>query len=126
MTTDQVETLARPEGRVRLSFWQLLRLYLDPFALFGNVNAGSIWAQAQAWQYNCRHRHMLLAYAKRWLVIAMACMALMQPLAALAGAEPVLFVPIVGLELGFSTAVCALLLSLAVYVILGIEAKKRR
>lgn len=126
MTTDQVEMLARPEGRAQLSFWQLLRLYLDPFALFRNVNAGSLWTQAQALQYNCRHRHMLLAYAKRWAVIAIACMAGMQPLAALASTAPVLFVPIVGLELGFSAAVCALLLSLAVYVILGIEARTRR
>ena len=126
MTSDQVEALARPEARSQLSFWQLLRLYLDPFALFRNVNDESPWAQTQAWQYNCSHRRMLLAYARRWLVIAIACMAIMHPLGALARSAPVLFVPIAGLELGFSTALCALVFSLTVYVILGIEAKKRR
>jgi len=117
----QVEALAQPEFRARLSFWRLLRLYLDPFALFKNVTTGTRWAQAQALQYNRRHRSILLAYVRRWALIGLACIASLLPLAAVARSEPVLLVPIVGLELGFSTSVCVLLLALAVYVLLGIE-----
>jgi hypothetical protein len=117
----EVEALARPEVRAALSFWALLRLYLDPFVLFKNVTTGTRWAQAQALQYNCRHRRMLLAYVRRWAVIGLACITSLLPLAAVARTEPVLLVPILGLELGFSTAVCVLLLALSVYVLLGIE-----
>ena len=117
----QVEALARPEFRARLSLWRLLRLYLDPFALFKNVTVGTRWAQAQALAYNRRQRRILLAYARRWAVIGLACITTLLPLAAVARSEPVLLVPIVGLELGFSAAVCVLLLSLAVYVLLGID-----
>ncbi|HZQ75352.1 MAG TPA: hypothetical protein VFB08_20755 [Burkholderiales bacterium] len=116
-----VESLARPEVRARLPLWQLVRLYLDPFALFKNASAGTPGAQAEALDYNRRHRRILLAYAWRWLVIGGGCLGGMSLLAALARAEPVLIVPIVGLEIGFSAAVCALLLSLAVYVLLGLH-----
>jgi hypothetical protein len=120
-TQEQVEALARAEFRARLTFWQLLRLYLDPFALFKNVTTGTRWAQAQALQYNRRHRRILLAYVRRWALIGLACIGSLLPLAAVARSEPVLLVPIVGLELGFSTSVCVLLLALAVYVLLGME-----
>jgi hypothetical protein len=117
----RVEALARREFRAELSFWQLLRLYLDPFALFKNVTTGTRWAQAQALQYNRRHRRILLTYVRRWALIGLACICSMLPLTAAARSEPVLLVPILGLELGFSTAVCVLLLALTVYVLLGLE-----
>ncbi len=97
-------------------FWRTLLLYLDPFAPFK-----SIATDADALEYNRRHRGVLLPYAKRWAMIALSCAAIMEPLAALARAEPMLCVPILGLELGFSAAVCVLLLSVAVYVVLGLK-----
>jgi|SRR3954462_1958157 hypothetical protein len=97
-------------------FWRRLRLYLDPFALFK-----SIAADADALEYNRRHRDVLLAYAKRWAMIALGCAVLLEPLAAAARADPILCVPILGLELGLSTAVCMMLLAIAVYVVLGLE-----
>ena len=45
----------------------------------------------------------------------------MAPLGAAARAEPILCIPIIGLELGFSSAVCMVLLSVAVYVVLGLD-----
>jgi hypothetical protein len=99
-----------------LPFWRLLRLYLDPFALFKNIAA-----ESGGLEYNRRHRRILLVYVRRWATIAAVCAGGMAPLAALARAEPILCVPIVGLELGFSTAVCMLLLSIAVYFVLGLE-----
>ena len=113
-----VEALARPEVRARLSPWRLLRLYLDPFCLFKSIGAAS---QADAWRYNRQHRRILLAYLRRWAAIGGLCLAGMAPLAARAASDPLLLVPIVGLELGFSVAVCMLVTALAVYVVLGLE-----
>jgi hypothetical protein len=96
-------------------FWRL-RLYLDPFVLFK-----SIAAERDALECNRRHRRLLLAYARRWAMIALGCAAGLFPLGAAARVDPLLCVPIVGLELGFSTAVCVLLLAIAVYVVLGLD-----
>jgi hypothetical protein len=97
-------------------FWRRLRLYLDPFALFKSMTA-----DADALEYNRRHRAMLLAYAKRWTAIGLACAGLMEPLVTAARADPIFCVPILGLELGFSAAVCMLVVSVAVYVVLGLD-----
>jgi hypothetical protein len=96
-------------------FWRLVRLYLDPFALFKSVTA-----EPNALDYNRRHRSMLLTYARRWAAIAAMCAGGMFPLGALARTDPALCLPILGLGLGFSGAVCMLLLSAAVYLVLGI------
>ena len=93
-----------------------LRLYLDPFVPFR-----SIAHEADALDYNRRHRGMLLPYARRWAMIALACAGGLFPLGAAARVEPMLCLPVLGLELGFSTAVCVLLLALAVYVVLGLQ-----
>jgi hypothetical protein len=97
-------------------FWHLLRLYLDPFALFK-----SITVEPDALEFNRRHRRILLIYVRRWATIAVLCAGGMAPLGALARGEPILVIPIIGLELGFSSAVCMLLLSVAVYVVLGLD-----
>jgi hypothetical protein len=93
-----------------------LWLYLDPF-----IGFKSIAAEPGALDYNRRHRALLLTYIKRWATIALLCALGLEPLAALARTEPILCVPILGLELGFSVAVCMLLLAAAVYVVLGLE-----
>ena len=95
---------------------RLLRLYLDPFALFKNIAA-----EPDGLEYNRRHRRILLVYVRRWATIAALCAGGMAPLGALAHTEPILCIPIVGLELGFSTSVCVVLLSVAVYVVLGLK-----
>ena len=102
-------------------FWRTLRLYLDPFVSFKSITIGPPAARAEALQYNRRHRGILLAYAVRWAAIALACAGGMAPLGALARAEPILCIPVLGLELGFSAAVCILLVSVAVYLVLGLE-----
>ena len=116
-----VEALARPEVRAGLPAWRLLWLYLDPFCLFKSITTGTPANQTEAMRYNRRHRRILLDYVARWAAIGGLCLGAMAPLAARAAADPVLIVPIVGLELGFSAAVFMLVLSLAVYVLLGQE-----
>ena len=93
-----------------------LRLYLDPFAPFK-----SIARETDALDYNRRHRAILLAYARRWAMIALACAFVMEPLGPLARTEPLLCMPILGLEICFSASVCILLLALSVYVVLGLR-----
>ena len=118
---EDVEALARRDVRERLPLLRLVRLYLDPFALFKNVTIGSPRLQAEALAYNRRQRKMLLAYVRRWTVIAAACLLGALPLAAAARSDPALAVPFVGLELGFAAAVCMLLVSAAVYLLLGVD-----
>jgi hypothetical protein len=93
-----------------------LRLYLDPFTDFK-----SIASDAGALDYNRRHRGQLLRYLKRWAIITLLCALALEPLAPLARTEPLLWVPIAGLTLGFCAGVCLLLLAAAVYVVLGLE-----
>jgi hypothetical protein len=102
-------------------FSELLLLYLDPFAFFKNIHIGPPSERVEALQYNRRHRRILLSYVRRWTTIAVLCITGMAALGALAHAEPVLYIPVLGLELGFSTAVCMVLLSVAVYVVLGLD-----
>ena len=93
-----------------------LRLYLDPFVPFK-----SIARETDALDYNRRHRRMLLPYVQRWAMIALACAALMEPIGPLSRTAPLLCMPILGLEICFSGAVCILLLALSVYVVLGLK-----
>jgi hypothetical protein len=99
-----------------LPFSQLLRLYLDPFALFKNIHV-----EPDGLEYNRCQRGVLLIYVRRWATIAVLCAGGMAPLGAMARAEPILFIPIIGLELGFATGLCMLLLAIAVYIVLGLE-----
>lgn len=118
---EDVEALARPEVREDLSLARLIRLYLDPFSLLKNVTAGPPRSQQEALRYNRRQRRILLAYVRRWSAIAAACLSSDLALAQAAPGEPILSVPFVGLELGFSLAVCVALVAFAVYFLLGVE-----
>jgi hypothetical protein len=106
-----------------MRFAKLLRLYLDPFVVFKNINVGPPSAQMDALRFNRRHRGFLLIYARRWATIAVLCAFGMMPLGALAGEAPMLALPILGLVLGFSAAVCMLVVAFAVYVVLGLDAE---
>ena len=121
-----VEALARREARRQLSLGRLLWLYFDPFVLLKVVTAGTHDARAEALRYNCRHRRMLLVYVRRWCAVALACFAAAMPLCAAAGADPLLVVPIVGLDLVFSAALSLAFLAAALYVLLGIEQRRTR
>jgi hypothetical protein len=66
----RVELLLTREARAGLSTLQLLRLYFDPGALFKDASCGSTYWRQQALAYNCRIRWILLAYLRRWGLIA--------------------------------------------------------
>ena len=97
-------------------FRQLLRLYLDPFALFKNTAV-----EPGALEYNRRHRRMLLIYLRRWATIAVVCLALIVRLAALARGQPLVWIPLAALEVLFSSGLCMGFLSIAAYIVLGLD-----
>jgi hypothetical protein len=116
-----VEALASREGRAGLSIGRLLVLYLVPSALFKDLTAGAPSMRAEALRYNRRHRRMLLAYARRWAVIAIGCLAAITRLDGLARAHPLLWIPLAVLEAGFSSGLVISFLSIAAHIVLGLE-----
>src|SRR4051812_14082128 len=114
-----VEKLLSREGRAQLRLCQLLRIYFDPFSLFKNVNAGSLWVQSQALHYNRRVRWMLLAYLRRWVGIGITSIVAIYPMSALAQGAPLMFLPVAGLGLLFSVAVCVVVMISVSYFFLA-------
>ena len=114
-----VEVLLRPELRGGLSPWALLRLYLDPFVLFKNVNCGTLFNQRAALNYNKALRWVLVLYLRRWFCIASACLLALNPAASMAATNPVFLVPAVGLGLTFTVGFVAVIVIGAAYLMLG-------
>jgi hypothetical protein len=67
---EDVETLLTRDARARLPGLRLLRLYLDPGALFKDATRGPESARRYALTYNRRMRWMLVPYIRRWTTIA--------------------------------------------------------
>ncbi len=120
---EDIEALARPEGRAGLSLGELLRLYLHPFALLKDVSARPLRLRVEALRYNRARRSMLLAYVQRWAVIAAVCLIAALHLAVRAEG-PALGIAFVGADLGFAFALSIVLLAAAVYFLLGSEEPK--
>ena len=116
MDQPDIEALASAESRKDLSFGRLMRLYLDPFALFKPLASGP-----DALRYNRQQRRMLLAFVRRWALIALVCLSAFVRFAALARAQPLLWIPLAALEVGFSSGLCLSFLSLATYIVLALE-----
>jgi hypothetical protein len=110
-----VESLLKREIRSRLSFGQQLWLYLDPFALFKDVTRGG----ERALRYNREMRWMLLAYLRRWLLIAASLFVGIAPADAMAAELSV--VPVAAFGVGFAVAIAVLVCTGAVYLMLCAE-----
>src|SRR6185436_18499728 len=91
-----VETLLTRDARARLPLLALLRLYLDPGALFKDVSRGTAQARSRALDYNRRMRWMLIPYLKRWSMICASFFVGIEP------AEAVSLVPAAALAVGCS------------------------
>lgn len=88
-------------------------LYLDPFALFQDASSGSKPVRERALSYNRAMRWMLVAYLRRWLLIAFSlflCITPAEAFAATAAAVP---------AVGCCIAVAISAVIAAVYVLLG-------
>ena len=114
-----VEKLLSSERRARLPLARQLVLYLDPFALFKDASRGPLKTRERALSYNCSMRWMLVAYIRRWLLIAATLFLGIAPVEALAGQASFFIVPAAALAVGSCIAVAVTTLTVAVYLLLG-------
>jgi len=114
-----VERLLTREARARLPLWALLRLYLDPGALFKDVSRGSAAVRRSALSYNRRMRHLLLPYIRRWIVIAATLVFAIFPAEALHAQTSLSLVPAAAFAVAGSIALTVIACIAVGYFLLG-------
>jgi hypothetical protein len=114
-----VERLLTREARARLPLWALLRLYLDPGALFKDVSRGSAAVRRSALSYNRRMRHLLLPYMRRWMAIAAVLVFAIFPAEALHAQTSFSLVPAAALAVAGSVAITVIACIAVGYFLLG-------
>jgi hypothetical protein len=115
---DEVEKLLTPGSRAGLPFRKLLHLYLDPFALFKDASSGPASVRQRALHYNRSMRWMLLAYVRRWLVIAASMFLGIAPAEALAAQTSLVILPAFA-AVGCCIAIAVFVCALTAYLMLG-------
>jgi hypothetical protein len=113
-----VEALLIRERRARLSLRRQILLYLDPFALFKDASSGPAPVRARALSYNRAMRWILVAYIRRWVLIAASLFLAIAPAEALAAEVKIFIIP-AAIAVGASIAVTVSVLIVAVYLLLG-------
>jgi hypothetical protein len=113
-----VEALLIRERRARLPLPQQVLLYLDPFALFKDASRGPAPARERARSYNRAMRWILVAYIRRWVLIAASLFLAIAPAEALAAEVKIFIIP-AALAVGASIAVTVSVVMVAVYLLLG-------
>jgi hypothetical protein len=116
---DAYESLLTREGRAALPLHRLLLLYLDPFALFMDASRGPAWRRERALSHNRAKRHILLAYLRRWLLIAGASFFGVASAEALAAHAPLFIIPAAGFGIAFSIASTVAICTSAAYLLLA-------
>jgi hypothetical protein len=96
-----------------------LVLYLDPFALFKDASRGPLHVQERARSYNRGMRWMLLAYLRRWLMIAASSFVCIAPTEALAAQASFFIVPAAAFAVGCCIAITITACTFAAYLLLG-------
>ena len=119
MFEQDIEALAQPDVRAQLPLRRLLRLYLDPFALFKDASQGPAPARERARSYNRAMRWILVHYIRRWVLIAAGLFLAIAPAEALAAEVKIFIIPAAAFAFGASIAVTVTLLTFAVYLLLG-------
>ena len=111
--TENIEGLLTREARSRLPFLLLLRLYLDPGALFKDATRGPVRERQRALSYNRRMRWMLLPYVRRWIVIAALFFLGIEP------AQAMSCIPAAACAVSVGIAVTVAVVTVAAYLLLG-------
>jgi hypothetical protein len=119
VVAQDVERLLTREARSGLPFAQLLRLYLDPGALFKDVSRGSAAVRRSALSYNRRMRHLLLPYMRRWMAIAAVLVFAIFPAEALHAQTALSLVPAAAFAVAGSIAVTVIACIAVGYFLLG-------
>ena len=119
MSSADVESLLAPQTRARLPLGQQILLYLDPFALFKDASSGPRPARERALSYNRAMRWILVAYLRRWVVIAVSLFFCIAPAEALAAREAAFVITAAASAVGCCIAVAISAVIAAVYLLLG-------
>src|SRR3954468_18898498 len=114
-----VESLLKREQRAKLPLGQQLLLYLDPFRLFKDASCGSEMARAVALNYKRAMRWILVAYIRRWVMIAATLFLAIAPAEAAAAQARIFIIPAAAFAVGACIAVTVTVVTVAVYVLLG-------
>jgi hypothetical protein len=120
-----VEALLTREARARLPLARQLKLYLDPFALFMDASRGTKWMRERALAYNQGRRWILLAYVRRWLLIAGSSFVGIAPTEALAAEVPGFAITAAGLGIGCSIALAVATCAGTAYFLLGLRRDRK-
>ena len=114
-----VESLLKRESRAKLPLGQQILLYLDPFRLFKDATRGSETARRVALSYNRTMRWILVAYIRRWVMIAAGSFLAIAPAEAAAAQARIFIIPAAAFAVGACIAVTITVVTIAVYVLLG-------
>ena len=120
MHLDDVEALLRRERRASLPLPRQLILYLDPFSLFKDASQGPRPARERALSYNRKMRWILVAYIRRWILIAASSFLGIAPAEAMAAQTSAFIIPAAAFAVGCCVAVTITAATVAVYFLLGI------
>lgn len=114
-----VEVLLQRERRAMLPLGRQILLYLDPFALFKDASRGSRFARECALSYNRALRWILIAYIRRWGLIAAVLFLGITPAEAMAPHGGTSILPAAAFAVGCSLALTVTAVIVAVYFLLG-------
>jgi hypothetical protein len=114
-----VESLLQRERRAQLPLARQFLLYLDPFQLFKDASSGSEAARRVALSYNRAMRWILVAYIRRWVMIAASLFLAIAPAQAAASQVRLFIIPAAAFAVGACIAVTVTVVTAAVYVLLG-------
>ena len=114
-----VEELLRPDSRARLPFARQLLIYLNPFALFKDASIGTAMVRERALSYNRAMRWMLVAYMRRWILIAAGSFVGIAPAEAAAAQVSFFILPAAAFAVSACIAFTVTVLTFAAYMLLG-------
>jgi hypothetical protein len=112
-SVEDIEALLTRESRAGLPFGRLLRIYLDPGALFMDASRGPAHARSRAIAYNRRMRWMLLPYLRRWGVISALLFLAIEP------AQAVSCIPAAACAISVSIGLTMIAVTAMAYFLLG-------
>ena len=114
-----VEELLRPDSRARLPFARQLLIYLNPFSLFKDASTGTAMVRERALSYNRAMRWMLVAYMRRWILIAAGSFVGIAPAEAAAAQVSFFILPAAALAVSACIAFTVTFLTFAAWMLLG-------
>jgi len=114
-----VEELLRPDSRARLPFARQLLIYLNPFSLFKDASTGTAMVRERALSYNRAMRWMLVAYMRRWILIAAGSFVGIAPAEAAAAQVSFFILPAAAFAVSACIAFTVTVLTFAAYMLLG-------